>query len=141
MYWLRKKMNGEATVVAAFIANAFGVIVFYLMVVMMIDYTKVVDVKNSICSVGDTYLQLMMTEGYLTEDDKNDMLDDLSKYGVTNVDFTGTTVSQVGYGERVALKMTCTVDLELHNITSLFYSDVQNKSVTSSYSRQATSFR
>lgn len=141
MCLLNKKMKGEATVIAAFIANILGIIVFYLIVVMMIDYTKIVDTKNNICSVGDTYLQLMMAEGYLTEEDRADMLDELSRYGVTSVDFSGTTLSQVGYGERVALEMTYTVDLEIHNITSLFSTDVENKSVTSTYSRQATTFR
>ena len=82
-----------------------------------------------------------MTEGCLTQEDRQALKDNLAQFGVERLDLTGTTMSQVDYGQRVHLEMKYSVDVTTHGITSLFTPEVHSKTLTGTYSRTATSFR
>ena len=51
------------------------------------------------------YLLIMETEGYLKPEDAADLVAELNSYGLTNVSLSGTTMSEVDYGERIYLKL------------------------------------
>lgn len=132
--------DGDATIVSTMICTIIGVFAFFLMATLMIDTTKIMDTKNQIYAVTDTYVQLMMSEGYLTDQDKTSLTDALADLGVTDIDFTGSTLSEVDYGQRVVLKMAFNVHVDTHVVTSLFSADVTGKTLSSSYYRVATSY-
>ena len=138
--WFLKKENGAANIISAVLVNIISLFVFYAMVVMMIDSTKTLDTKNSIYAIGDEYIQLMMSEGYLTPEDKADLTEKLEALGVHDIDFTGTTFTQVGYGERITLQMTYKCERITHNLTSIFSIGRESREITGSYLRKATAF-
>lgn len=66
--------------------------------------------KWSMRQVAREYLLIMETEGYLKPEDAADLVAELNSYGLTNVSLSGTTMSEVDYGERIYLKITGTYD-------------------------------
>lgn len=56
------------------------------------------------------YLLIMETEGYLKPEDAVSLVAELNSYGLTSVSLSGTTMSEVDYGERIYLKITGTYD-------------------------------
>ncbi len=53
----------------------------------------------------------METEGYLTEENKTQLLADLQALNVTGIDLTGTTLTDVGYGNQIRLVIHGSVKL------------------------------
>ena len=49
------------------------------------------------------YILRMETVGYLTENDCTEMTQELTSLGVTELDFTGSTVNRVSYGSAISL--------------------------------------
>lgn len=137
---IEKKEDGGATVVAAMLMNVIGIIVFYLIVTLMIDNTKIMDLRNEIYAINDSYLELMMSEGYLTGDDQKNLTAQLQALGVSELDYTGTTLSPVEYGETISLKIAYKITVQTHFITSVFSTDIQENKISAGYFRQATSF-
>lgn len=60
--------------------------------------------------VAREYMLLMETEGYLTAEDKEELIKELEECGLYNISLSGTTVSEVGYGNRIYLKISGTYD-------------------------------
>lgn len=63
-------------------------------------------------ALARSYMLSMESRGYLTPEDKQALLDDLTELGVTDIDFTGTTLAPVGYGQPVILSVTGRIDVE-----------------------------
>ena len=53
-------------------------------------------------------LLIMETEGYLKPEDEQALIHELEGYGLYNISLSGTTTSEVDYGERIYLKITGT---------------------------------
>ena len=60
--------------------------------------------------VAREYLLIMETEGYLNSSDESNLRNDLSTLGLKNIDLSGTTKAEVGYGNRIYLKIRGTYD-------------------------------
>ena len=56
------------------------------------------------------YMLIMETEGYLKPADQAALKAELESYGLYNISFTGTTTSEVDYGERIYLCISGTYD-------------------------------
>lgn len=52
----------------------------------------------------------METEGYLTPEDREALVSELQAEGLYDISLSGTTVSQVSYGDRIYLSITGTYD-------------------------------
>ena len=68
--------------------------------------------SNDIQQVARTYLLQMETEGYLTEENKGLLLNDLAALDMINIDLTGTSFTDVGYGNQVRLVIRGKVNLK-----------------------------
>ena len=68
--------------------------------------------SNDIQQVARTYLLQMETDGYLTEENKGLLLNDLAALDMVNIDLTGTSFTDVGYGNQVRLVIRGKVNLE-----------------------------
>lgn len=71
-----------------------------------------IDRSNAIHQVARTYLLQMETDGYLTETNKVQMLSDLAKLDMVGIDLSGTTVTDVGYGNQIRLVIKGKVNLK-----------------------------
>ena len=71
-----------------------------------------IDRSNAIHQVARTYLLQMEAEGYLTEENKAELLNDLAALDMVNIDLTGTSFTDVGYGNQVRLVIKGEVKLK-----------------------------
>ena len=71
-----------------------------------------IDRSNAIHQVARAYLLQMETDGYLTEENKVRMLTDLADLDMVGIDLTGTTFTDVGYGNQVRLVIRGKVNLK-----------------------------
>lgn len=68
--------------------------------------------SNDIQQVARTYLLQMETDGYLTEENTGLLLNDLAALDMINIDLTGTSFTDVGYGNQVRLVIRGKVNLK-----------------------------
>ena len=68
--------------------------------------------SNDIQQVARTYLLQMETDGYLTEENKGLLLNDLAALDMININLTGTSFTDVGYGNQVRLVIRGKVNLK-----------------------------
>jgi hypothetical protein len=61
--------------------------------------------KLEVSQISRKYILKMETEGYLSQENKNQMLLELKNLGIQNVDISGTTTQQVTYGDTIVLKI------------------------------------
>ena len=139
MRW-RRKQQGDATVVSAMICNCVGIFVFYAMVTLLLDYSHALDTKNAIYTVCDSYLQGMMADGYLTQEKQEQLTAELEALGAANPDYSGSTLSCAEYGDRIRLKVSFELMAQVHGITGLFATEVEDGSMDTGYDRSATSY-
>ena len=60
--------------------------------------------------VAREYMLIMETEGYLKPSDQAALKAELENYGLYNISFSGTTTSEVNYGDRIYLSISGTYD-------------------------------
>jgi len=76
------------------------------MTVLMLAYTGSIRLLNSkaeIDQIARKYILRMETVGYLTAQDSLLMTQELAGLGVTEIDYTGSTMNRVSYGEEISL--------------------------------------
>lgn len=75
--------------------------------------------KIDINQIARQYILRMETVGYLTADDRNEMVDKLTELGVTDISLAGTTTVPVEYGSDIHLKFTGNLHYEKIEIPEL----------------------
>lgn len=78
------------------------------MTVLMLAYIGSIQLMNSkarIDQVARKYILRMETVGYLTENDRLEMTQELTALGATDLDYTGSTVNRVNYGSTITLEI------------------------------------
>ncbi len=106
------------------------------MVIIFGAFSSISD-KWAMRQVARSYLLLMETQGYLSSDDQADLLEDLEALGLYDISLAGTTTSEVGYGNRIYLKIEGTYDDNVLSFASGL-SKVASHPTTVSISRQST---
>ena len=71
-----------------------------------------IDRSNAIHQVARTYLLQMEEDGYLTEENRVLLLADLGALDMVAIDLTGTTFTDVGYGNQIRLVIKGKVKLK-----------------------------
>lgn len=74
----------------------------FVMITYM-DYVGMVEDKMEVGQLARKYILRMETVGGLEQEDKENLMLELSALGVTEVDFAGTTMGEAGYGEVIEL--------------------------------------
>lgn len=71
-----------------------------------------IDISSDIHHVARTYLLRMEADGYLTEENKNMLLAELAALDMTEINLSGTSFVDVGYGNQVRLVIRGVVTLK-----------------------------
>ena len=71
-----------------------------------------IDRSSDIHQVARTDLLRMEADGYLTEENRNLMISELEALDMENIDLTGTSFTDVGYGNRIQLVIRGVVNLK-----------------------------
>lgn len=100
---LIKKKDGSADTV---IMSLMAILVISFVAVYFIS--NVVPIKKSTDAevIARKYMLKMEQTGYLTPDNESAMINDFNNIGISNIDISGTTLTQVNYGEDVYLHIS-----------------------------------
>ena len=84
-----------------------GITILAMTIVVMVylQCTELMIKKLEVSQISRKYILKMETEGYLSQENKNQMLLELKNLGIQNVDISGTTTQQVTYGDTIVLKI------------------------------------
>ena len=131
-----KKKKDASIIENMLVLLLMNIIVCALLVVIFGAFAGISD-KWGMRQVAREYLLIMETEGYLSASDQANLIDDLESYGLYNVSLSGTTVSEVEYGDRIYLCISGTYD---ENILAFAggISKVTENPVTITINRQST---
>lgn len=88
-----------------------GITILAMSIVVMayLECTGLLMKKLEISQLSRRYILKMETEGYLDEQSKQSLLQELQALGVQSVDISGTTMQPVSYGDTIMLKIKGTV--------------------------------
>ena len=89
------------------------------------DCVRVVNVKSAVSQISRRYILRMETVGYLTSEDRNSLLEELSYAGLEDISLGNTDISEVGYGN--------TISLEISGVTEDGYEVVEYRTSTAKY--------
>lgn len=84
-----------------------GITVLAMSIVVMVylECSGLMMKKLEVSQVSRKYILKMETEGYLSGENKNNLLQELRAMGVLEPDLTGTTLQPVAYGDTILLKI------------------------------------
>jgi len=84
-----------------------GLCILAMTVVMLayMDNVQLIQQKMEVSQLARQYILRMETVGYLTPPDRTVLTSQLQEIGVSEIDYEGTTMSAVGYGEAVVLQI------------------------------------
>ena len=79
------------------------VICIAFVMISFADCVRLINVKASVSQISRQYILKMETYGYLTENDRDNLIRSLSESGLENISLAGTDTSEVGYGNEIKL--------------------------------------
>lgn len=95
----------------------FAIIAVAVMLVFYIGWMGNVNKNDEVRQIGREYILAMETEGRLTSSLESSMRADLSSKGLKNIDLSGTTTSDVGYGNEIFLSIKGDLEVDSFNTT------------------------
>lgn len=108
MKFIRKKKNGS--IVENMIVMLLEIVVVCAFLVIIFGAFSGISDKWGIRQVAREYILIMETEGYLSAADQASLQTELEAYGLYNISLSGTTTSEVDYGDRIYLRISGTYD-------------------------------
>lgn len=84
-----------------------GICILAMTVLMLtyMDYAELLEQKSEVGQIARKYILRMESTGYLASEDISLLSAELSDMGVTEMDYTGTTISEVTYGQPITLQI------------------------------------
>lgn len=108
-----RKRDGAIKELVLFFITTFGVIVI---IMKFLEIAAVIEKNADIQHLARGYLLEMETEGCMTASMCTRLTQQLSDMGATDIDMSGTTLSEAGYGNWIYLKVTCVIPFEQMNL-------------------------
>lgn len=105
-----KKSEGN---VMNLVTIGITILAMSIVVTAYLEYTGLMMKKMEISQLSRKYILLMETQGYLSEQNKQALLQELEALEVRNIDLSGTTLHPVSYGETILLKIRGTISTEI----------------------------
>lgn len=103
----------------------FTIVAVSVMLVFYIGWMANVNKKDEVRQAGRACILAMETEGHLSGDLENSLRTELSSKGLENIDLSGTTRSDAGYGNPLFLCIKG--DLKIHSYsTAGFFRLIRN---------------
>lgn len=96
------------------------VVVVAAITVVFSSWMANLDRKERVDVLVRQYLLRMETEGYLSTEARDNLLEDLEAIKVSDVSLSGTTITQVGYGNEVILQLTGKLEIYNYELLSMF---------------------
>lgn len=128
---IRKRKSGSVDKILPLIMT---LVVISILLVIFVNWSGDFNKKDRIDLVCRQYLLKMESKGYLNQSDKNNLINSLNEIGVNDVDLTGTTISEVQYGDKIVLLVKGRLKTHTYTLDSMLglneedtYIDIYNK--------------
>jgi len=103
---LQKKK--DASVIENMLVSLIGIVMVTAFLVIIFGAFSSISNKWAMRQTAREYLLIMETKGYLKAADQVALQSELESYGLYNISFSGSTTSEVNYGDRIYLNITGT---------------------------------
>lgn len=98
----------------------FSIIAVAIMLVFYIGWMGNVARNDEVRQVGREYMLAMETEGQMSSSMESAMRSDLSAKGLKNINLSGTTTTDVGYGNEIFLCVKGDLEIDTYTTNGLF---------------------
>lgn len=136
MYEKLKKKRGSAGI---FAASLIAMMILSFLFIFFIDNIRPIKTRIDAGTICRKYALTLEQQGYLTPENQSKVVSDFNNIGIKNVDLTGTTMSQVQYGDDVCLNVVYTDKIKTITIGRSLIPSFQDKSITIPISKKTVS--
>ncbi len=99
---MKRKSRGN---ILDFVSIMITILAMSIMVMAYLECTNLLMKRMEIGQISRRYILKMETDGYLTEQSKGELLQELANAGLRGIDLSGTTLRPVAYGDAIFLKI------------------------------------
>lgn len=85
------------------LSSLLVILSFTILAFSFLNAMNAISRKENVKEVSRKYILEMETTGYLTTESSARLLQELSEIGLTDIDLSGTTLSDAGYGNEIHL--------------------------------------
>ena len=96
-----KKRRGS--MLGDLLSSLLVILSFTILAFSFLNTMNAISRKENVKEVSRKYILEMETTGYLTTESSARLLQELSEIGLTDIDLSGTTLSDAGYGNEIHL--------------------------------------
>ena len=132
---MNKKSGSMMKMIPVLLAMAAMTAITVMYLTYMSDYDK----RESADQIAREYILRMETQGYLSEEMKNNLISDLGDIGVKSINLQGTTMSKAAYGDEIVLMINADVETEEHVFEGLLSKRTDRKTRHIKISKKSTS--
>ncbi len=97
-----RKQEGN---ISQLLATGFCILAMTVVMLSYMGNVALIQQKTAVSQLARKYILRMETVGYLTEQDKTALRQELMEIGVTEVDFSGSTLRETTYGAPIVLRI------------------------------------
>ena len=109
-----KKRDGS---VGDIMMSGLVIIAIFILMFAFLSVMQREEMDEKVDQLGRKYILEMEAKGYLQPASRTALTQELLNIGVTDIDLSGTTFSDVGYGNPIYLKISCSIPYEKWSTT------------------------
>ncbi|QAA32711.1 hypothetical protein [Clostridium manihotivorum] len=127
-----KKKKGE---IDQYVIIVLGILSFFIITIASLNYVGSTDKYITANQIARKYVLKIESKGYLTPENAAKLRSELTNQGFSNIDLTGTTMSEVKNGEDVFLFINYDQpirNIDIENFNVKFVNEVQRVQISRS---------
>ena len=113
MIGMMKKRRGS---IVDILPSMIMVIVAVLVIMVFFDLYQILSLNEDVKQIARKYMLTMETMGYLDPVNQTSLMQELADLQVTDIDLTGSTMTDAGYGNAIYLQIFCKLPMEQLNM-------------------------
>lgn len=110
---MMKKRKGS---IVDILPSMIMVIAAVMLIMVFFDLYQILSLNEDVKQIARKYMLTMETMGYLDPANQTTLVQELSDLQVTDIDLTGSTMSDAEYGNAVYLQTSCKLPMEQLNM-------------------------
>lgn len=115
-----KKLNKEnGSSLDSMVIPLLSLVAIAAIVLVVITSMKDSNVSFKVKEISRNYLLQIETKGYLDSESESNLVEELKKIGVENIDLTGTTITRGKYGDNVYLSIKGQYNIKSYKMDGL----------------------
>lgn len=124
---------------SSFVVMLVCFVASFIIILMMAYLTTDINRVQKVEQIGREYLLRMESDGYLTPSDQSALISDLQSLGyVSNISVTAP-MNEVGYGEKITLRIEYDLQVENMRVTDLFDASKETQTMRKTFLESTTS--